>query len=192
MLAEKISAGTAGGVDGVELKGILSDLTQVTHRLTRLAARATGNTESPAVWTALSVLTTHGPLRLGELAAHCRVSQPTMTKMVRNLVEAGWVERLAEREDARAWRLEITATGSGILAERRAELSAALLPLFGDLSAHDVAALRRAVQIIGSRVEYTELAVGARGAATAGSASPGPATSNLTTRNSPNTGEERA
>src|SRR3954452_20205115 len=95
-----------------ELHQILGDLVVAAHRLTRLAARVTGSTESPATWRTLSVLQAVGPMRLGELATHSRVSQPTMTKLVRNLVDAEWVKRIADTDDARAWQIAITANGA--------------------------------------------------------------------------------
>ena len=141
-----------------ELQAILGDLVVTSHRLARLAARVTGNTESPATWRTLSVLTTSGPLRLGELASHSRVSQPTMTKIVRNLVETEWIKRIADTDDARAWQIAITPKGAQALANWRDQLASALLPMFADLSDDEVDSLRHAVEIIGSRVELTDAA----------------------------------
>jgi DNA-binding MarR family transcriptional regulator len=141
-----------------ELHQILGDLVVAAHRLTRLAARVTGSTESPATWRTLSVLQTVGPMRLGELAEHSRVSQPTMTKIVRNLVEAEWVKRIADTTDARAWQIAITAKGADALQTWRDELSTALVPMFADLSDDELAAMRATVEIIGSRVDLSTAA----------------------------------
>ncbi|WP_431279505.1 MarR family winged helix-turn-helix transcriptional regulator [Leifsonia poae] len=138
-----------------ELHQTLGDLVVASHRLTRLAARVTGNTESPATWRTLSVLNGSGAMRLGELAANSRVSQPTMTKLVRNLVESEWVKRIADTDDARAWQIAITPKGAKALQDWRDELTSALIPMFADLSEDEVAALRRTVEIIGSRVELS-------------------------------------
>jgi DNA-binding MarR family transcriptional regulator len=141
-----------------DLRHTLGDLVVAAHRLTRLAARLTGSTESPATWRTLSVLQTTGPLRLGELATHSRVSQPTMTKLVRNLVESEWVKRIADTDDARAWQIAITEKGADALQNWRDELSGALVPMFADLSDDELAALRRSVEIVGSRVELSTAA----------------------------------
>ena len=141
-----------------ELHQILGDLVVAAHRLARLAARVTGSTESPATWRTLSVLQTVGPMRLGELAEHSRVSQPTMTKIVRNLVDAEWVKRIADAADARAWQIAITAEGAEALQAWRDELSAALVPMFADLGDDELAALRATVEIIGSRVDLSTAA----------------------------------
>jgi len=144
--------------DNAALRQTLGDLVVASHRLTRLAARATGSAESPATWRTLSVLQTTGPLRLGELAAQSRVSQPTMTKLVRNLVEAEWVKRIADTDDARAWQIAITSKGADALQDWRDALSAALVPMFADLSVDELAALRRTVEVIVSRVELSTAA----------------------------------
>ncbi len=142
--------------DARELHEILGDLVVASHRLTRLAARVTGSTESPATWRTLSVLQSEGSMRLGELAAHSRVSQPTMTKIVRNLVESEWVKRIADTDDARAWQIAITNKGELKLAEWRDQLATALLPMFTDLSDAEVDSLHDAVEIISSRVALSD------------------------------------
>jgi DNA-binding MarR family transcriptional regulator len=141
--------------DLAELRQTLGDLVVASHRLTRIAARVTGSTESPATWRTLSVLQGAGAMRLGELAAQSRVSQPTMTKIVRNLVESEWVERIADTDDARAWQIAITPVGGAALQSWRATLSAALVPMFADVSSEELAAMRRTVDVIASRAELS-------------------------------------
>ncbi|MBH0109360.1 winged helix-turn-helix transcriptional regulator [Salinibacterium sp. NG22] len=144
------------------LPSLLGDLVSVNQRLTRLAARATGSSESPAVWRTLSVLNSGGPMRLGELAELSRVAQPTATKLVSNLTERGWVNRLADPDDARASQIAVTTAGADALIAWRDELAGAMLPLFADLDTDDVAVLRRAVEIIGQRADAAaDLAPGA-------------------------------
>ncbi|WP_223694205.1 MarR family winged helix-turn-helix transcriptional regulator [Leifsonia poae] len=141
-----------------DLHETLGDLVVASHRLTRLAARVTGSTESPAVWRTLSVLQTAGAMRLGELAAQSRVSQPTMTKLVRNLVESEWVKRIADTDDARAWQIDLTPKGAAALQDWRDQLTAALVPMFADLTEDEIAAMRSTVRIIGSRVDLSTAA----------------------------------
>jgi DNA-binding MarR family transcriptional regulator len=141
-----------------ELRQTLGDLVVAGHRLTRLAARVTGSTESPATWRTLSVLRSSGPMRLGELAAQSRVSQPTMTKIVRNLVDSEWVKRIADTDDARAWQIAITARGDQALQAWRDALSDALVPMFADLTEDELAAMRCTVEVIASRAELSTAA----------------------------------
>ena len=145
-------ATSSAPIEAAEVQQILGDLVVASNRLTRLAARVTGSTESPATWRTLSVLLAEGSMRLGELAAHSRVSQPTMTKIVRNLVDAEWIKRIADTDDARAWQIAIASKGERALADWRNQLASALLPMFADLSEHEVESLRDAVEIISSRV----------------------------------------
>lgn len=142
-------------IEPTDLRETIGDLVVASHRLARLAARVTGNTESPATWRTLSVLQSVGPMRLGELAAHSRVSQPTMTKIVHNLVETEWIKRIADVADARAWQIAITPKGAAAFQAWRDELSGALVPLFSDLTDDEVDALRTTARIIGSRAGIT-------------------------------------
>ncbi|MGD8195040.1 MarR family winged helix-turn-helix transcriptional regulator [Herbiconiux sp. P18] len=131
-----------------ELQNLLSDLVSVTHRLTRIAAQATGESTSPATWRTLSVLSSFGPMRLGELAKQSRVSQPTMTKIVANLNEVEWIRRIADVDDARAWQIALAPKGIKALAEWRDKLGAALAPLFDDLDHEEIEVISRAVDLL--------------------------------------------
>ncbi|MCS5731875.1 MarR family transcriptional regulator [Herbiconiux moechotypicola] len=150
-----------------ELSALLSDLVSVTHRLTRIAAQATGETTSPATWRTLSVLSSFGPMRLGELAKQSRVSQPTMTKIVANLNEVEWIRRIAVVDDARGWQIALAPKGIKALAEWRDRLGEALTPMFDDLDTTEIDIISRAVDLLH---ECTELRSGAAGAASEGSA----------------------
>ncbi|TFC13160.1 MarR family transcriptional regulator [Cryobacterium algoritolerans] len=139
-----------------DLHTILGDLVSVNHRLTRVAAHAANNPESPAVWRTLSVLLQSGSIRLGALASRSRVSQPTATKLVSHLELRGWATRLADPLDARVSQTAITPAGEAALLDWRSELAAALLPMFADLPADDVATLERAISILRDRVERSD------------------------------------
>jgi len=131
-----------------ELSELLSDLVSVTHRLTRIAAQATGESTSPATWRTLSVLSSFGPMRLGELAKQSRVSQPTMTKIVANLNEVEWIRRIADVDDARAWQIALAPKGIRALDEWRSRLGEALAPMFSDLDRDEVDVISRAIDLL--------------------------------------------
>jgi DNA-binding MarR family transcriptional regulator len=131
---------------------ILESLLTSTHRLTRIAAQETGRTTSPAVWRTLSILTTDGDLRVGDLARASRVSQPTMTKLLRGLADDELVKRIADSDDSRAWLIAITAKGTAALTEWRGQLADSLGGLFADLDDDDWAVLDRATRLLASRV----------------------------------------
>ena len=138
----------------------LVEVVSASNRLTRYAARATGETESPAVWRTLAVLRTSGPLRIGELAAESRVAQPTMTKIVRGLAESEWVLRIADQEDARAWQIAITAKGERAFQTWRARLGEAMLPLFSDLTDEEIEVLASASALVHARIAGQLLTAG--------------------------------
>ena len=131
---------------------ILVEVVSASNRLTRVAARRTGNTESPALLRTLSTLIASGPMRIGELAVESRVAQPTMTKLVRTLGEREWVRRIADTADARAWQIAVTKKGERALDEWRESMGAALLPVFADLSDDEADVLARAAAILHARI----------------------------------------
>lgn len=131
-----------------QLQEAISDLIQVSHRMARLAAHVSGNTESPASWRTLSVLQAMGPMRLGELAERSRVTQPTMTKLVHNLVGRGWVVRLADASDARAWQIAVTRDGEEALGGWRRAIGALLAPLFAGITDGELRTLQESVRIV--------------------------------------------
>ncbi|MBD8141519.1 MarR family transcriptional regulator [Frigoribacterium sp. CFBP 8759] len=133
---------------------ILESLLTSTHRLTRIAAQETGRTTSPAVWRTLSILTTDGELRVGDLARASRVSQPTMTKLLRGLAEDELVKRIADTDDSRAWLIAITDKGTAALVEWRGQLADSLGGLFADLDDDEWAVLEHATRLLASRVGH--------------------------------------
>lgn len=150
-----------------ELPALLSDLMSVTHRLTRIAAEATHDPDrqsvSPATWRTLSVLSTFGPMRLGELATQARVSQPAMSKIVANLNEVEWIRRIADVDDARAWQIALAPKGIRALADWREKLGSALAPLFDDLAPADLDVITRALDLLHECTEQSAMAGSVRG-----------------------------
>ena len=124
--------------------------------LARYAGRSSGATglgaQSGAVWSTLAELRTSSPLRLGELAERVRVTQPTMTGLIARLDEAGWIRRVHDESDGRAWLIEATDAGLTALGEHRLRLDSALAPLFDDLDDDDRRVLERAAALVEERV----------------------------------------
>jgi len=135
---------------------LLSELVNSTQRLTRIANSHTGDSTSPATWRTLTALQSESPLRLGELAARTRVTQPTMTGLVASLVKTGLVERVADPSDARAMLIDITPFGSNAVDEWRAKAGAAMEPYFDELTDDELNTLERAVDILVTRTARAE------------------------------------
>ncbi|MEO7124330.1 MAG: MarR family transcriptional regulator [Lacisediminihabitans sp.] len=135
------------------LDPLLHDVIVAAHRLTRIAAHSAGSTTPAAVWSTLSILSTDGPLRIGDLAKMSRVSQPSMTKLLQRLVEEELVYRIADVEDSRAWLIAIGPKGTAALGAWRVELSTQLGPLFADLTTDEAEILQRAARILTARTD---------------------------------------
>jgi DNA-binding MarR family transcriptional regulator len=131
---------------------ILESLLVSTHRLTRLAAQATGSTTPSAQWRTLSILAAEGPMRVGELAAASRVTQPGMTRLLGTMVEEELVTRIADRDDSRAWLIVVSEKGKKALTAWRAQLAETLDPWFGELSDADWATLEAAASLLETRL----------------------------------------
>ena len=140
------------------MSSTLETLLVANHRLTRLAAQSTGSPVSSATWATLSVLSTDGPHRIGDLARASRISQPGMTKLLQSLVEDEWVYRIADVKDSRAWLIAVTDKGRAALAGWRVELAEAMGTIFAGLPAKDWAVLDRAAEIMSERVAAAAVA----------------------------------
>ncbi len=75
---------------------------------------------------ALIELVDSGPLRLGALAERIDATDPTVSRAVDGLVEAGIVERQADPHDRRAVLHLATAQGQAWVGRRRGEVATAL------------------------------------------------------------------
>jgi DNA-binding MarR family transcriptional regulator len=139
-----------------DLNSLFESLIVTAHRLTRIAAQTTGSTTPSAVWNALSILSTSGPLRVGDLARAARVTQPSMTKLVHQLSADELVLRIADTNDSRAWLIAITDRGQAGLQQWRETLGRALGPMFADLEESDVQTLTRAVELLRSRTDTNQ------------------------------------
>lgn len=136
---------------------VLETLISASNRLIRSASVHSGHSMSSATARTLSILATEGPLRIGELAASSRVSQPAMTKQLRNLTADELVYRIADVDDARAWQIAVTAKGANALIGWRRDLAEAMAPLFDDLSDDDWKAVETTAALLDTR-SRTEVA----------------------------------
>src|SRR3954470_7407641 len=125
------------------------ELLVVSARFTRLAARETPTAIPRALWRALAQLEELGPVRVGDLAAADRISQPTATAVVQKLVERGWVERSGLDGDRRAVRVTLTPAGRRVLSRTRDAAAEALLPRLAALDPDTLQALAGGIEALG-------------------------------------------
>jgi len=137
-----------GGMDRFDA---LTSIVIWSHRIGRVVAREAGSTTPAAQWRALSELDESGAMRLTELAAACRVTQPGMTRLVGQMVEHGLVERKPDPADARAVMIEITEAGRAARAAWIRTIRERLAPRFADLGDEEWAALETTAAILAAR-----------------------------------------
>lgn len=128
------------------------------HALTRMASLETRNETPAAQWRTLTLLRDHGPQRLGDLATLSRVSQPGMTRLVGQMVEAGLLARSADPDDSRATVLSVTDAGLHALDEWFDLLGRTLAPSFADLHDEDWTAISRVADILARKTRTAEVA----------------------------------
>lgn len=76
--------------------------------------RHTGHTLSPSHFRLLAMLQLH-EWSLGDLAAHEKVSSPTISRSISTLEERGWVQRRPSEEDRRVVLARLTPDGEQVL-----------------------------------------------------------------------------
>ena len=99
------------------MTALSSDLAMYAARLVRLIRQ---NNPQPAGIRAMSTIDQHGPLGVTTLAQLDNCSQPTMTGIVRQLLEQGWVSREPHPTDARSTLIGLTDEGRAELTRVRA------------------------------------------------------------------------
>jgi DNA-binding MarR family transcriptional regulator len=96
----------------------------------------------------LGTIDDRGQARISDLAELDHCAQPTMTTQVRRLESAGLVARTPDPDDARAVRIHITETGSGMLAQVRADRAKVIDPRIEGLSEDDRDTLSAAIDVL--------------------------------------------
>jgi DNA-binding MarR family transcriptional regulator len=92
-------------------------------------------------FTALAVVHLHGPVRVSEIAQRLVVDMSVASRQVNALIQAGYVQRQPDENDARATLLTITKDGSRVLEESHRRMVHAFGRALDDWSDEDVAAL---------------------------------------------------
>jgi DNA-binding MarR family transcriptional regulator len=108
----------------------------VTRLFRRIERTRAGAALTPSETTVLSAVVRQGPLRLSDLARAEGMNPTMLSRLIRDLEDAGLVRRRADRVDRRAALAEATPAGrrlhEKIRAERSDALSAALVLLSTD------------------------------------------------------------
>jgi DNA-binding MarR family transcriptional regulator len=117
-------------------------------RLSRRMRQERSNSLTPTQIAVLATLERHGPMTLGEIAAHERVQPPSMTRVFSSLADAGLVTRSAHPTDGRQVIAEVTESGRALLEADRRRRDEWMAERLAELSDVEIAALRRAAPIL--------------------------------------------
>jgi DNA-binding MarR family transcriptional regulator len=123
-------------------------IVRTARRLRQEAAGAGGTELSPTAAAALATVDRHGPLSPSELAEVERIKRPTATRTLRQLEEAGLVDRTPDPADGRGALVSVNAAGRERLRRLRGRKNAYLARRMRDLPAEEVEALERAAGIL--------------------------------------------
>ena len=132
---------------------VAARLRLVLNRLARRLRREAADDLSPSLISALVTIDVHGPITLGELAAHELVRPPSVTRMVTGLEQRGLVRREADAGDRRVARVSLTAEGRRVLRSTRTRKTAYLAKRLGRLDEAQLAALMDALPVLESLLE---------------------------------------
>lgn len=116
-------------------------------RRLRQEAAGTGSV-TPSQLSALTALSKHGELTLGELAAIERIAPPSMTRIAGRLEAAGLLERRSDAADRRVARVAISRAGIDLLRRTSERGDAFITARLGALTDEERAILARAAPLL--------------------------------------------
>src|SRR5215467_3848727 len=119
------------------------------RRVQHFVARETGGGVTPAQSGLLFVLGRRDGVLMGEAGAALDLGMPGISGLAERMVEAGLIEKRADPDDGRAYRLWLTAAGRKALARSKAgaaELNARLMEGFSEAEIDVVARWLASVQ----------------------------------------------
>ena len=137
-------------VDGARLAGRLR---LAVTRLNRRLRQQSESGLSPSAQSALASIAHHGPLSLGELAAHEAVRPPSVTTTVAALEAQGLVRRGADAADRRVSLVAVTPRGRLRLQRSRRRTTAYLAASLARLDGHKLQVLDEAAGILDRLLE---------------------------------------
>src|SRR5450432_4789807 len=114
----------------------------------RLRAERLDEGLTPTQLAVLGTLDRHGPMTLGELAAHEKVQPPSMTRTTAILEERGLLTRVTESIDRRQVLIGISHNGSTLLREDRKRRDAWLAGRFEQLTSDERALLHAVAPLL--------------------------------------------
>jgi DNA-binding MarR family transcriptional regulator len=103
---------------------------------------------TPTRLTALAVMNSAGPMRMGSLATRLGVQVSTMSRIVDVLVASGWAERRPDEADARACVIGITSAGAELIGRVCQSSETRLAGCIAGLDVPDLAIIQAALPVL--------------------------------------------
>jgi DNA-binding MarR family transcriptional regulator len=128
----------------------------------RLARQIRQNARSgvtPSQLSALSTLDRHGPMRLADLADHEGIARSTITRLVRQLEETGFITRDADPQDGRCAIATLSPKGEDLLRDARGRARAFLAERIAglpDLTTEQIADVATVLERLAARPSGVE------------------------------------
>jgi DNA-binding MarR family transcriptional regulator len=130
------------------------DRTEIAARLAAAVGRINrrARTDSAAlgygIVSALATIQREGPLRPGDLSRIEVVTKPTMTRILTELEQRGFIEREADPRDGRAFMVTATPEGIAAVERARADRTGIVAELIAELPEHDVDVIAAALDAL--------------------------------------------
>lgn len=127
---------------------LVGQLRLVLVRLVRRTRKRSGTGLTPSQLSALSTIERHGSLRLGRLGELEQVTKSTVTRLVSRLEQEGILARVADEEDGRSSRVELTDAGRRLMDKANSRADAYLARQIDALTSDEQARLFAAVPVL--------------------------------------------
>ncbi|MDO5729930.1 MAG: MarR family transcriptional regulator [Actinomycetaceae bacterium] len=131
-------------------------LTIAASRFSRAAVLAADTEVASATWRVASMLATYGPMRPSHIAHRERTSRAATTTLLQRLEDEGLICKSVDPSDARAYLVDLTASGRESLSRWRQRVGLALDPLVSELPEKDRQTLLRAERLMRSLTDTLE------------------------------------
>lgn len=148
--------GLPAGIDQSEAE-LASRLRLSVTRLHRRLRQHNVGGLTPSQASALASISRLGAPTLGELAVCESMQPPSMTRIVANLEEAGYVKRVVDQTDRRVARVTLLASGRKVLQQNRSRKNAFLARQLHQLDEGERAALDQLTGLLERLLQLEEL-----------------------------------
>ena len=139
---------TATSAENTPMITLANDLRLACQRIARRVRFESATAVAPHQFSVLVYLHRVGPQTPSQLAAHDRVSAPSMTRTVNCLAEEGLVERFPHPDDGRQVLVRPTEAGHAVIRDTVAQRDTWMLEHLEGLDEEQLALLRRAADLL--------------------------------------------